>query len=248
MFCHPEYIHFHEVWDRCEEAAARIVPYVKGEEIVWKDEEKLEIDFERSRGERRQIYASIIYERFFDLMRYRAFACSPDGLLMKLSPWAVRPVIFNHFRRFDDKMLLECGVMLFVDTNTGTIDSTGLEKRLSKLEWGRALTLRYEEKEAAILLQLQGWGVCFAADGCPTADDLVKAQKARETEPKEGDTASVGRPRKREEAAEAYWSLYPQGRGNVSWKDVLKELRDQCNVDVSQDTLMRGLDTDFRAK
>ena len=57
---------------------------------------------------------------------------------------------------------------------------------------------------------------------------------------KRSDGNSTGRPRQQEKAAKAFASLFPAGRGNASWKQVVNELADN-GVHVSVTTLKRAI-------
>lgn len=246
MFCGENYAHFHEIEALCEEAAAKHLPYKSGEEAVWLDEEEGEIDFTQSRAEKRNIYEGIFYEIFLDKMRHRAVACSPSGETLRLSWFAVRPIIFNHFMSFDQRFYNHWKTLLFIDTRTGTLDPAGARERsrmVADSESADAPETYFfmHSWEAKALMPLQGWGVGFERKGMPTVDEMVRTQKKKEKPNSASVPAMRGRPRKREEAALAYSAEFPTGHDGLSRKEVLKSLREQHGIIVSWDTLQTGL-------
>ena len=50
-----------------------------------------------------------------------------------------------------------------------------------------------------------------------------------------------GRPRKQEEAAEAFEIRFPDGRGGYTWKEVTRILEEEMQIFVSIETLKSGL-------
>ena len=53
--------------------------------------------------------------------------------------------------------------------------------------------------------------------------------------------AKPGRPRKRDRAAQEFSRLYPQGLQNSTWKQVINRIHETAGIEVSVDTLKRGL-------
>ena len=51
----------------------------------------------------------------------------------------------------------------------------------------------------------------------------------------------VGRPRKQEALVNSYNRLFPEGRGGMTWKEVIKAIEEDTGLTASVDTLRRGL-------
>ena len=70
----------------------------------------------------------------------------------------------------------------------------------------------------------------------------ICARKTNELEALLGDQdPSPGRPRKRDQAAQEFMQLFPQGREGMTWKQAVYELQSRTGIYVSADTLKRGL-------
>ena len=72
-------------------------------------------------------------------------------------------------------------------------------------------------------------------------DRSLKLHSEQFSNPSDSDQPIGGRPRKQEAVVDCYKTLFPNGRGDLSWKGVLREIEQKFGLNASVDTLKRGL-------
>lgn len=103
---------------------------------------------------------------------------------------------------------------------------------------------RIVEMEPAIrgLLPFQGYCLSIKSSAVPDMDTIRMALGLRfQGGDIQSKTTAVGRPRKIEDAADAYSNRFPNGHGGYTWKEVRAILREEGGLDVSEDTLRRAV-------
>ena len=239
MFCPIGFHHFHTILWACDGAGIQLVPYAGDDELVFRDDDPDEIDYERSAGERRVIITNRIMDRFITKYADCGYAFSPDKQIVRLSRYALMPMFFNHFRTFDYMFSTYGNLFRFIDDTTGTLDPAGHRKRVDQIQSDPLVPktgFPYVSKVCAALQPLQGWSVCFKEDECEISIPALMALHHSQHE----NFPSNGRPRLQERAYETYKRLYPYGHGKLTWKEVILELeRNGCSV--SPDTLKRAI-------
>lgn len=91
------------------------------------------------------------------------------------------------------------------------------------------------------LLPLQGYALSMKKDQLPETDDEILGHFGVFKKDSAISQTRIGRPRKQEQALEAYLDRFPNGHEGYAWKQVLRILEDECGVKVSQDTLSAAL-------
>lgn len=92
------------------------------------------------------------------------------------------------------------------------------------------------------LLPLQGYALSMKRDQLPATDDDILAHFGIFKKASVISEKRIGRPRKQEQALEAYRDKFPTGdHGRYTWKEVLRILDVEYDVKVSEDTLREAL-------
>lgn len=118
----------------------------------------------------------------------------------------------------------------------------------SRLRMGKSLEDEIDSMRAAasVWRQLAPYeGMCLATDfPIPTSHAVLRSAYGLDPTSDGSSEASsfgLGRPRKQEDAAEAFQSRFPEGKGKFTWKEVLRILEVECGISVSEDTLKAGI-------
>lgn len=242
MWCPLGYTHLHEIEDVIESAASRIVPWESNHEHIYLDEGRVEYDYENSGQARRMVIAGKLFELFCSEFRHQACAASLSGHVIRLSGYVVRPVIFNHWMKYE-KLFAARLQLLYVDISTGKIDVNGVAKRFQN--WNAhdgdiKIAELWQDDAIRDLGDLDGWVVCYPSNEIELSTESLVALWDNFQSNGSQVAQKLGRPRRQEEAAQAYHRIYPHGHGTTPWKEVIAQLAD-AGIGVSQKTLQRAL-------
>ena len=94
---------------------------------------------------------------------------------------------------------------------------------------------------AHAFLRYQGALLAIPSDEEPTLEDIGRAYGCSTLATATPSKRRRGRPDKQAQAASAYHELFPNGHGQLSWKEVVRVIGREKGTHVSVDTLQRGL-------
>ena len=189
------------------------------------------IDWQNDNCTMNFLYRHWLLDRLLGYAGTEAYLASPSGGLVKVrwtlfksTHWQARfakivggneptKTSFNSYSELVEAFELTAHDQFrFLDQEHGTVRMTEIEADLGKDADNSAA-------EIECIGQFVGWVVCFKEDGFPkNATDLRKLDDENFTAfallPKQG------RPRMREEAADAFRTKFPSGRGQKTWAEV----------------------------
>lgn len=243
MWCPPDFHHIHEVETACETAARELVPWERGKEFVWIENESHDIDHEKSNESRRLVTQGLLFEIFINEYPWNSFACSASGQVLRLSRHIVRPIFFNHWNRYTEHFARHFA-LLYVDARSGKIDPQGTAARIRGASIDEGDTDHSEAWQNFAIQdfgELSGWTVCYPRSEVDLSSSrLIELWNVKY--PKDSSTKR-GRPREREKVKAAYQKVFPNGHGPLTQKEILRELAKQ-GQHTSIDTLRRALQSD----
>lgn len=152
----------------------------------------------------------------------------------------------------------------FLDNHSLTVNVEGFLKKIEALQtimaWDDLPRLSVNDRRnlavlidleptARILLPYQGFTVCVPDSSRPDVPAIRCALSLDDVDyRKDEKKTGRGRPRKMEEAREAFERQFPEGRKDYTWKVVLEILRVEEGLVVSEDTLRNALNTEFESR